>query len=329
MKAEADEPWAKAIVGFLERWWDAAEAMEVNTSGSTGSPRPLWHRKSEMRESAKRTIEFFALTEGTQAGLAMPVHVIGGMMMLVRAEYGRWHLTAVPPTTTPAYGRTDLDFVALTPPQAVAWQQNHPAEWKGCRTLLLGGGPVASVWLKRLGQSPVIFEGFGMTETVSHFAVRRLHPSQQAHFSCLPGFAVSDDEHGALHVTTPSGGMLATRDAVEILDPRAFRWKGRLDDVVNSGGIKIHPASVEAALSGVIEGPFTCYGEPHERWGHSLVVRIHAEQVPSDAEAQSQALLDWAKNNLPSHHAPKRIEWRPIEKTSTGKWKRPRHEANN
>lgn len=329
LKAAADEPWKAAIAEFLGRWWDATDAVEVNTSGSTGVPRPILHTKAAMRQSAERTIAFFALAEGAHAGLAMPVHFIGGMMMLVRAEVGRWHLTAVPPASTPHYGRSDLDFVALTPPQAQAWQQAHPDEWGGCRTLLLGGGPVPVAWLNGLGKSPAIFEGFGMTETVSHFAVRQLHPEHQMHFQCLPGFAVAANAQGALLVTTPSGQTLTTRDAIEARGPQAFRWKGRLDDVVNSGGIKIHPAAVEAALSAIIEGPFACYGEPHERWGQSLVVRIHAEQAPSDAEAQTTALLDWAKSNLPAHHAPKRVEWRPLEKTWTGKWKRPRHETTD
>lgn len=334
LKAAADEPWQRAIAEFLERWWDASDAMEVKTSGSTGAPQTLRHTKAAMRQSAERTIAFFGLAEGTTAGLAMPVHFIGGMMMLVRAEVGHWHLTAVPPTATPHYGRSDLDFVALTPPQAQAWQQAHPNEWSGCRTLLLGGGPVPSTWLSGLeGQAPAVFEGFGMTETVSHFAVRQLHPMRQTHFQCLPGFSVSSDAQGALCVTPPVGQTLTTRDAVDVRDPHAFRWEGRLDDAVNSGGIKIHPVAVEEALSAIIEGPFACYGEPHERWGQALVLRIHAEQVPSDAEAQTLALLDWAKSNLPAHHAPKRVEWRPLEKTSTGKWKRPRpqprHEANN
>lgn len=318
-----------AIADFLERWWNETEVVEVKTSGSTGTPQTLQHTKAAMRESAERTIAFFALEEGIQAGLAMPVHFIAGMMMLVRAEQGRWHLIAVPPTATPQYNRRDLDFVALTPPQAQAWQRAYPDEWSGCRTLLLGGGPVASAWLKGLGHSPAIFEGFGMTETVSHFAVRSLHPTHQAHFQCLPGFSVSADEQGALGVCTPAGKTLMTRDAVQVRDPLSFRWEGRLDDVVNSGGIKIHPASVEEAFSAVIEGPMACYGEPHERWGQSLVLRIHAEHAPSDAEARTKALMDWAKTNLPAHHAPKRIEWCPLEKTWTGKWKRPRHEANN
>ena len=194
LRAAASEPWMLAIADFLEQWWNDTEVIEVKTSGSTGTPQTLQHTKAAMRESAERTIAFFALEEGIQAGLALPVHFIAGMMMLVRAEQGRWHLIAVPPTATPQYNRRDLDFVALTPPQAQAWQRAYPDEWSGCRTLLLGGGPVASAWLKGLGHSPAIFEGFGMTETVSHFAVRSLHPTHQAHFQCLPGFSVSADE---------------------------------------------------------------------------------------------------------------------------------------
>ncbi|MGB1122577.1 MAG: hypothetical protein ACPG08_03555 [Flavobacteriales bacterium] len=95
MRDAVQAPWQGAIVDFLERWWGGAKTIAVHTSGSTGEPRPLSHAKSDMVESARRTIAHFGLTPGTQAGLAMPVQFIGGMMMLVRADVGGWNLTAV------------------------------------------------------------------------------------------------------------------------------------------------------------------------------------------------------------------------------------------
>ena len=121
MRDAVQAPWQGAIVDFLERWWGEEVTIGVHTSGSTGEPRPLSHAKSDMVESARRTIAHFGLTPGTQAGLAMPVQFIGGMMMVVRADVGGWNLTAVQPQGTPQLG-ADLDFAALIPAQAQAWQ---------------------------------------------------------------------------------------------------------------------------------------------------------------------------------------------------------------
>ena len=125
MRSAVQAPWQGAIVDFLERWWGETEAIEVHTSGSTGDPRPLSHTKAAMVESARRTVAHFGLVPGSQAALAMPVQFIGGMMMVVRADVGAWNLTAVQPQATPQLG-CGLDFTALTPSQAQAWQQVHP-----------------------------------------------------------------------------------------------------------------------------------------------------------------------------------------------------------
>lgn len=323
MRAAVEAPWQGAIVDFLERWWGESNTIAVHTSGSTGNPRPLSHTKSDMVESARRTIAHFGLVPGTEAALAMPVQFIGGMMMVVRADVGAWNLSAVQPQATPQLG-CDLDFTALTPSQAQAWQHVHPNEWSSCKQLLVGGGQAPTDWLKGAQGGPAVYEGFGMTETISHFAVRQLYPKHEDTFQCLPGFSVSIDDQNAIRIADPDGRTLQTNDAAEVQSAQSFRWLGRLDDVINSGGIKIHPAAVERELALSIDGPFKCYGEPHSQWGEALVLRIHAAAEPTNASEERERIAEWARNNLPPHHAPKRIEWMPLEITASGKWKRPR-----
>lgn len=323
MRSAVQAPWQASIVDFLERWWGESKTVDVHTSGSTGDPRPLSHTKADMAESARRTIAYFGLVPGTRAGLAMPVQFIGGMMMVVRADVGGWNLTAVQPQATPHLG-SELEFTALTPAQAQAWQQACPNEWASCKQLLVGGGQAPIDWLKGIQGGPAVYEGFGMTETISHFAVRQLHPKQEEAFVCLPGFAVSTDDQNALCIVGPDGRTLQTNDAVDVRSAHSFRWLGRLDDVINSGGIKIHPAAVERELACIIEAPVKCYGEPHAQWGQALVLRIHAACEPADAGEERERITAWARTNLRPHHAPKRIEWLPLETTASGKWKRPR-----
>lgn len=322
MRAAANEPWQKAVVNVLEQWWDQGQHVTAKTSGSTGSPQLIAHSKTAMAASAQRTIDRFQLSPDTRAGLAMPAHFIGGMMMVVRAVVGQWQLTAVEPSSAPEFGSAQ-DFVALTPPQARGWLDHRPLEWKACKTLLIGGGRATVDWMPETEQGPRVFESFGMTETISHFAVREIFPHVESHFRCLPGFEVKTRADGGMVVCGPEGEEIETNDAIEADGRSAFRWMGRLDHAVNSGGIKIHPAAVEAELAPAIQGPFRCYGEPHAKWGEVLVLRIHAEQEPANAEAERERILSWAKNQLPLHHAPKRVEWCPLESTWTGKWKRP------
>ena len=323
MRSAVQAPWQEAIVDFLERWWGETVVIEVHTSGSTGDPRPLSHTKSAMVESARRTIAHFGLVPGTQAALAMPVQFIGGMMMVVRADVGAWDLTAVQPQANPKMG-CGLDFTSLTPSQAQAWQDAHPDEWMSCKQLLVGGGQAPTDWLIGIQGGPAVYEGFGMTETISHFAVRQLQPKHEDAFQCLPGFAVSIDDQNALCIAVPNGQTLQTNDAADVQSAQLFRWLGRLDDVINSGGIKIHPVAVERELASAIDGLFKCYGEPHPQWGEALVLRIHAKGEPADASEERERITVWAQTNLPPHHAPKRIEWMPLETTASGKWKRPR-----
>lgn len=323
MRTAAGEPWQEAVVNFLESWWNEKEQVAAKTSGSTGIPQSIDLKKTAMVDSANRTIEYFQLVPGTRAGLAMPVHFIGGMMMVVRAVVGQWNLTVVEPSSAPAFG-SPQDFVALTPPQARGWYEKSPMEWEACQTLLIGGGRASVDWMLNAEKGPRVFESFGMTETISHFAVREIHPKNEFHFQCLPGFEVRTAADGGMVVCAPSGAEIKTNDAIEAQGRGAFRWMGRLDEAVNSGGIKIHPAAVETELKPAVPGVFRCYGEPHEKWGEALVLRIHAEQEPADANEERARIFKWAKHHLPLHHAPKRIEWLPLETTWTGKWKRPR-----
>ena len=326
LQATVASPWEEDVVEALRSWWNDAEVVITSTSGSTGNPRPIQHAKAAMEESAKRTLHHFGLMEGATAGLAMPVKFIGGMMMLVRAVVGKLDLVAVQPQACPDFGAlpcSSLDFLPLTPSQAQAFHASDSSSWARIQCLLLGGGPVNRAWLGTLDGGPRIVESFGMTETISHFALREVHPNREEDFHCLPGFEVFSGEQEALVIDGPDGTRWETRDAAQVLSSRSFKWLGRLDGVINSGGIKIHPERVEWILSGFLTEPFKCYGKPDARWGEILILRIDSEAAPPDAEAMRDRILAWADDHLPKHHAPKMVEWAPLERTWTGKWKMP------
>ena len=322
----ASHPWEVKVVHVLSSWWSSSDAMEMKTSGSTGSPRLIQHPKAAIEASALRTVRHFQLAPGARIALAMPTEFVGGMMMVIRAVVGALELEVVEPKLMPSFSNNTLDFVALTPAQAraICASKEHGQQMRHWKTLLLGGAPVQSDWLEVVSNDLKVYESFGMTETISHFAVRQVAPILEDVFQCLPGIEVSLESNGALNVHLPNQSMIQTNDAVEIVNSRTFRWLGRLDDVINSGGVKGHPSAISSLLSPHIAEPFVVYGRPHEGLGEEVVLRIHAQGEPEDANQRRAQLNHVFATLLPRHHAPRTIEWKPMEKTLSGKWKSPR-----
>lgn len=308
------EAWAQAVGRAVGRWFDGSDEVALRTSGSTGAPRTVVHGKEAMRASAERTAEVLGLKVGTRALLAMPVEFVGGFMMLVRAIEGGWRLEAVEPRAR-VVAPEGTEFAALTPMQARASGEGV----KGVGKLLLGGAP-AEGGMRTAGE---VWESFGMTETISHIAVRRLWPEPvEPAFRVVRGVEVRTDAAGCLHVRAPHlfAGELATRDVVELAGAGAFVWKGRADDVINSGGVKVHPEEVEAAAGQITPRPCRAYGAPHPDLGFEVVLAVHGTGTSAEAEALRLALHEL----LPKHHAPRRVEFRVLDTTPSGKWKRPR-----
>lgn len=322
LKESCTDLWERETVQVLTDWWSEGDEMTSLTSGSTGAPKPIVHTKKAMVESAERTIRFFNLLPGTQAILVLPARFIGGKMMLIRALVGGWDIKIERPGALPA-GAAPCDFIAMTPAQAAALIEHRPSAWAQLGTVLLGGSAVDDSLIQQMPAGPKVFESFGMTETISHFALRQLAPVHEAAFQCLDGFDVAQTADSVLEIVFPDGKRLKTNDAVKVTGVAAFEWMGRRDDVINSGGIKIHPAQIEKALASLIPGPFKVYGEYHATWGTQLVLRVHATAPPANASELEAEWTAWAKRNLPSHHSPKRIEWKELKQTGSGKWLRP------
>ncbi|MGY5847496.1 AMP-binding protein [Salegentibacter sp. HM20] len=275
------EPWEEAIGSFILDWIKPNSYVEVKTSGSTGKPKKIRLKKDHMINSARATAKFFDLPEKTTALMCLPANYIAGKMMLVRAMILGWQLDLVPPSANPLDQVFKVyDFCAMTPFQL----DNSIARLHLIKKLIVGGGAVSPRLQKMVREVDTkVYETYGMTETVTHIAAKRLNPSKKRKkprpFKVLPNINISQDERGCLVIKAPklADEPVVTNDVVEILTYKKFLWKGRIDNVINSGGVKLHPEEIEKKLERIIDYRLFIASIPDDSLGDKLVLFVECE----------------------------------------------------
>lgn len=301
------------VVKYFEKIRSGA-SIRLFTSGSTGAPRPVVIAPAHLKQAARDTNAFFGLGQGTRALLCLPVHKIGGLMMLARAHVGGYELTVTTPRAQPLEGlEGDFDFMAMVPYQAV----KSGMDLARVGTLLLGGATVPAGWEPPPGLA--VYQSYGMTETLSHVALRRYTLNQEQPYEALPGVTFQQDDQGCLVIHAPKRGVanLATRDVVDLREGgKQFFLKGRRDNAINSGGLKFFPETLESRLPALPQ-PFFITGTPDRRLGEVISLVVEGEQV------QSLPALQAAVAALPGREKPRRIFRLPrFDYTESGKLNR-------
>ena len=321
---------------FLSEWHDDSPTLLVHTSGSTGQPKPMLVEKRHMEASARITCRFLGLKEGDRALLCLPLDYIAGKMMVVRALTCGLQLVSVAPRGHPLdTGGLDtggqslcnplrsshkgqspfIDFAAMVPLQV--WNSLQvPAErerLKAIRHLIIGGGAIDADLAAALAGFPHhVWSTYGMTETLSHIALRRLNgPERSDWYTPFDGVKVSVNEDGCLVIDAPAvhDGVLVTNDIAELERPLQkgsvgregvrFRILGRKDNVICSGGVKIQTEQVEALLRPHLHIPFMITKAPDQRLGQQVVLLTES--------ADTEALQTVCRQVLPRYWQPRRI----------------------
>ncbi|MGM0391155.1 MAG: AMP-binding protein [Bacteroidota bacterium] len=316
------EPYEGAIGDFLLDWLKSSASIEVQTSGSTGTPKKVKLLKEHMINSARATGKFFELPEKSTALHCLPAEFIAGKMMLVRAMVLGWEIDLVTPASNPLdQVFKTYDFCAMTPFQL----DNSIGRLHLIKKLIVGGGAVSPSLQKMVqGVKTKVYETFGMTETVSHIAAKRLNPgkkkSKPIAFKVLPDISISTDDRGCLVIKAPkvASDVLVTNDVVEILTYKKFIWKGRYDNVINSGGIKLYPEEIERKLNKIIKRRFFVTGMPDDALGEKLVLFVEAdfsEELLEELQKEIRSL-----KSLDKYEIPKKIYLiQKFEETPNGK----------
>lgn len=299
----------KPVGDFILDWFDGKDYMELQTSGSTGSPKNLIVSKQAMVNSALATGDFFGLKPGDQVLNCLPVRFIAGKMMFIRAFILGLEMDFVAPSSNPlARCETVYDFCAMVPLQA----QHSIDKLSHVKKLIVGGAPISKhLENDLLGVSTEVFETYGMTETITHIAIRKLN---EADFRVLPHVTISQDDRSCLVIEAPSilANTIVTNDIVSLESETSFKWLGRVDHVVNSGGIKFIPEMIEAKLaSKIIDHRYFISSEADENLGEKLILVIESEPFEFDEKLF---------NVLDKFEKPKKVYFVPkFEETYNGK----------
>jgi o-succinylbenzoate---CoA ligase len=277
---ETPEFWKVSIVNFLTEWFNSNFYIEVHTSGSTGTPKMIRLSKKSMEHSAHLTNAFFHITGNSQVMLCLPTDYIAGKMMLVRALVSGCMLIAVPPSGNPfEMLKHNIDFVAVTPYQLQ--QSLSTLKERTVKRLIVGGGAVSYILQTTIiNLETEVYETYGMTETCSHIALRRLNGDEATdYFRTLPGINIRQDDRNCLVINAPdlNDQEIITNDVVEVIGGDQFRWLGRFDHVINSGGIKLHPEQIEKKLEGMFSTRFFISSIPDPKLGNIVILVIEGQ----------------------------------------------------
>lgn len=291
---------------FLEEWVNGFDYVVAKTSGSTGKPKEIRLLKTDMKISAQVTNSFFGISETSVLYCPLAINYIAGKMMLIRAREANCRLIIEQPTNHLKFEDlpkgTKIDLICIVPSQVPSLIENI-VKGLEIKQVIIGGSPLSANYEQELMKYGVCgYVTYGMTETCSHVALRKIG---EKHYNALPDITFSVDSNDCLIVKSKqrSFGELFTNDVVELLDEHSFKWLGRYDNVINSGGIKIHPEELEETLREIIPFPFAITSRPDDKWGEVPVILMET----NDDELDTAEFLRRLKDTLARESVPKEI----------------------
>lgn len=310
---------------FCRDWLLGKTSFELQTSGSTGKPKTIIVLRRQMECSAKATRSYFGIQSGAKLLCCLNTSMVAGKMMLVRALEWDAELTIVEPISDPFVELPPddfFDFVAMVPMQVAATLANISNPLQRIGILIVGGAPsTPELILKLASENLNAFQTYGMTETVSHVALSKITGGEPI-YEALPGVKIGTDVEGRLVLEAEMAleGRVQTNDLVELMGENSFKWIGRADFTVNSGGVKLQPEQIEKTLEAFLsktigKRAFFLGGKPDPLFGEALILLVEGSALPND-----QKLIEDMKAFLPQFQAPKAIHFIPeFVRTPSGK----------
>lgn len=305
---EEREDWEMDIFLFALDWLNENyHSFLVKTSGSTGKPKMISLSREQMKLSASATRDFLELKKGDRALLALPASFIAGKMMIVRALEYKLDLYYYPPQVSVVENiENEFDFAAFIPLQ-LQYAFDHQLEYKlsDIRKMIIGGASLSSRYLAAVSNLPgKVFATYGMTETITHIAMRDLK-NHNEFFNALPGIRFSVSEQKCLQIKSDRlpESIIQTNDVVDLISDNQFILKGRLDSVINSGGLKIYPEQLEESIEKILHREVFIGFLNDEYLGQKLVMVLEKKQN----ELNKQEIFPLLINKIEKNKIPKQL----------------------
>jgi len=298
----SDSPeWELDVYRFILDFLSDSDYVSQKTSGTTGAPKTIRLSKQTMYKSAQLTTTFFGLKRDQLAVLCLPVQYIAGKMMVVRALYAGLKLFLSEPSSSPDFlGLEKIDFCAMVPMQASNLLEQK--KWPPVKTVILGGAETNPNLASRLQQeNSQVYETYGMAETCSHVALKRLTGDcPENWFSALPGVKLEQDKRGCLIIEAPFlPEKVVTNDCVQFKSETQFKWTGRYDNLINTGGIKVQPEELEEKISKILHLPSALIGQPDQKLGYKITLFVETEEDLVLSDVVAKLAPQMKKNTLP------------------------------
>ncbi|MFN0049557.1 MAG: AMP-binding protein [Cytophagales bacterium] len=301
----------KNIRTFCHAYKKGFEKYELKTSGSTGLPKSIFFSKIQMQNSALSTIERLKLVEGSIALICLNTNYIAGKMMLVRCIEANMKAVVVEPSAYPFDDLPDkikIDFAAFVPLQLTKILERNSKKdieiLNQIKTIIVGGEQISNSLLNQLKNLKAdVFHTFGMTETISHFALKHIS-ANKAYFELLNGVEIGVNGNNCLKVRSnvTNNIWIQSNDIVQLIfegnKVAGFEWIGRIDNVINSGGVKINVETVENLVQNVFfnmnfTGNFFVYKKPDPTFTEKVVLFIEGKNL---GENFTKELMEMIKN---------------------------------
>ncbi|HYG39693.1 MAG TPA: AMP-binding protein [Cytophagales bacterium] len=319
-------------LSFIRDWLSGKEVFDLQTSGSTGVPKVITVSRAQLTYSALASAKALNLLPGYSALVCLNTKYIAGIMMMVRSLVTGMKMRIIEPSSNPLEtlsASDNFDFTAWVPLQMEKVLDCLPENevlLNKFKCIIVGGAPVSASLQSKINNITVpVYLTYGMTETLSHIALQKLNgPDADDYFQALDEVELGIDSRGCLTVKSPVtlNETIVTNDLVELLERNRFRFLGRLDNVINSGGVKILPEKIEALLDDTflrlgLSRRFFIFGTPDERLGEQVTLFIEGETLSEEEKSLTFSVL---KANLSSYEIPKEIRFiNSFIETATGK----------
>lgn len=318
-----------SLIEFVRKWRKGDHTFEFQTSGSTGTPKTIPIYRKQIEASVANTAQYLDLQRGEKILLCLHPGYIAAIMMAARGLILDLDVHIISPSINPfeETGDQTFDFASFVPLQIYHMIESGSLDQlSGIRNVLIGGAPLSDDAFQKLAELPNnIYQTYGMTETVSHIGLMPIKGNvDEARFQVLPNLFIGTNEDNCLWIDgdITNNQRIQTTDVVDLKEHQFFKWLGRKDNVINSGGVKIHPEQLEKFMAIEFQklgfkNSFYISGQKDSKLGEKVMLVIEGDKQDDEV---LKPVLSKIEQAFGKYKVPKKVKYlKNFKRTDSGK----------